>query len=158
MKITNWKRKLAASLIAAGLMSPVALHAAPLDTNLVANPSFEDAGALPGDAAHWTLQTVTSLERIAGFGPVPHEAWEGFERWSDLPEALARRLVQRALRALGAGRDLSRVHLMRVLEFLREGPAARGGAWIELPGGLRLHRSRDRYLLTRIREIAAPPC
>ena len=50
----------------------------------ISNPSFEDAGAFPGEAEHWTLQTVTSLERIAGFGPAPHEAWEGFERWSEL--------------------------------------------------------------------------
>jgi hypothetical protein len=49
----------------------------------ILNPSFEDGGAQPGEAEHWALQTVTSLERIAGFGPVPHEAWEGFERWSD---------------------------------------------------------------------------
>ena len=50
----------------------------------ILNPSFEDAGALPGEAEHWTLQTVTSAERIAGFGPAPHEAWEGFERWFEL--------------------------------------------------------------------------
>ncbi len=48
------------------------------------NPSFEDAGALPGEAEHWTLQTFTSLQRVAGFGPVAHEAWETFERWFDL--------------------------------------------------------------------------
>ncbi|PIE63960.1 MAG: hypothetical protein CSA24_03350 [Deltaproteobacteria bacterium] len=50
----------------------------------IQNPSFEDGGAIPGEAEHWTLLTVTSLERIAGFGPVPHEAWEGFERWFEL--------------------------------------------------------------------------
>ncbi len=50
----------------------------------IQNPSFEDGGALPGEAEHWTLLTVTSLERIAGFGPAPHEGWEGFERWFDL--------------------------------------------------------------------------
>ena len=45
------------------------------------NPSFEDAGAFPGDAQGWTLVTICSAERIAGFGPLPLEAWEGFERW-----------------------------------------------------------------------------
>ena len=50
----------------------------------IQNPSFEDSGAIPGEAEHWTLLTVTSLERIAGFGPAPHEAWEGFERWFEL--------------------------------------------------------------------------
>lgn len=41
MKITNWCRKLAASLIAAGLMVPTA-SAANLDTNLVVNGTFEN--------------------------------------------------------------------------------------------------------------------
>nr|BDT32011.1 hypothetical protein MFMH1_16800 [Myxococcus sp. MH1] len=59
------------------------------------NPSFEDAGARPGEAAHWTLTAVTRLEVLAGFG-VPEEACEDFERWyvwraalSDVPVALA---------------------------------------------------------------------
>ncbi|WAM28298.1 hypothetical protein [Myxococcus sp. NMCA1] len=59
------------------------------------NPSFEDAGAQPGEAAHWTLTAVTRLEALAGFG-VPEEACEDFERWyvwraalSDGPVALA---------------------------------------------------------------------
>ena len=44
------------------------------------NSGFEDAGTFPGDAQGWTLVTFCSAERIAGFGPVPLEAWEGFER------------------------------------------------------------------------------
>jgi len=55
----------------------------------ILNPSFEDAGGQLGEAEHWTLQTVTSRERIAGFGPAPHEAWEGFERWFDLAPAFS---------------------------------------------------------------------
>jgi hypothetical protein len=50
----------------------------------ILNPSFEDAGASLGEAEHWTLHTVASLERIAGFGPAPHKAGEAFERWFDL--------------------------------------------------------------------------
>jgi len=50
----------------------------------ILNPSFEDAGAQPGLAEHWTLTTSVAGQRIAGFGPVPEEAWEGFERWFDL--------------------------------------------------------------------------
>ena len=42
MKVTNWRRKLAASLVAGGLLAPCAVEAANLDTNLVANPGFED--------------------------------------------------------------------------------------------------------------------
>jgi hypothetical protein len=48
------------------------------------NPSFEDEGAAPGLAEHWTLVTSVAGERIAGFGPEPEEAWEGFERWFEL--------------------------------------------------------------------------
>jgi len=50
----------------------------------ILNPSFEDAGAQPGEAEHWTLQAFTGLRRIAGFGPVPHRASEDFERWFEL--------------------------------------------------------------------------
>jgi len=50
----------------------------------ISNPSFEDAGAAPGRAEHWTMRTAAALERIAGFGPDPHRAWEDFERWFDL--------------------------------------------------------------------------
>jgi len=50
----------------------------------ILNPSFEDAGAQPGLAEHWTLTTSVAGQRIAGFGPVPEEAWEGFERWFEL--------------------------------------------------------------------------
>lgn len=48
------------------------------------NPSFEHPGALPGEAEHWTLTAVTSLEEIAGFGAAPEDAWEDFERWFEL--------------------------------------------------------------------------
>lgn len=41
MKVTNWRRKLMASLAAGGILAPSALSAANLDTNLVANPGFE---------------------------------------------------------------------------------------------------------------------
>jgi Dockerin type I domain len=42
MKVTNWRRKLAASLVAGGLLAPCAVQGANLDTNLVTNPGFED--------------------------------------------------------------------------------------------------------------------
>jgi hypothetical protein len=42
MKITNWRRKLAASLVAGGLLNPAAAQAANLDTNLVINAGFEN--------------------------------------------------------------------------------------------------------------------
>jgi hypothetical protein len=42
MKVTNWRRNLAATLVASGLLSPAAAQAANLDTNLVVNGGFEN--------------------------------------------------------------------------------------------------------------------
>ena len=53
------------------------------------NPSFEDAGALPGEAAHWTLTGVTSREVIAAFGAARADAFESFERWFSFLDVLA---------------------------------------------------------------------
>ena len=50
----------------------------------VANPTFSLPGVLPGQAANWTLWVSTALEVIAGFGKLPKESAEGFERWSTL--------------------------------------------------------------------------
>jgi hypothetical protein len=48
MKVTNWRRKLMASLAAGGMLSPSLVSAANLDTNLVMNGNFEtvDTGTL----------------------------------------------------------------------------------------------------------------
>jgi tRNA(Ile)-lysidine synthase len=64
--------------------------------------------------------------------------------WTELPDALARRLARAALRRCGAGREVSRVHLARMLAFLRAG---RPGTQIELPLGLRLVRERACFRL-----------
>jgi hypothetical protein len=50
----------------------------------VANPTFSLPGALPGQAANWTLFVSTALEVIAGFGKSPDESAESFERWFTL--------------------------------------------------------------------------
>jgi hypothetical protein len=42
MKVTNWRRKLSAALIAGGLLSPSAAQAAGLNVNLVTNGDFEN--------------------------------------------------------------------------------------------------------------------
>ncbi|MEM9173803.1 MAG: tRNA lysidine(34) synthetase TilS [Myxococcota bacterium] len=73
--------------------------------------------------------------------------------WAALPEALARRLARRAMREAGLGRDVRRVHLERVLEFLRRGRSAGRDLRLELPGGSRLRRLDEAFLLTK----AEPP-
>jgi tRNA(Ile)-lysidine synthase len=64
--------------------------------------------------------------------------------WCELHDALALRLVARLLTNCGTGRDVRRVHLLRMLEFLRRG---RTGARIELPGGLVLRCKREAFVL-----------
>jgi len=64
--------------------------------------------------------------------------------WCELHDALARRLVLRLLTNCGAGRDVRRVHLLRMLRFLRGG---RTGTRIELPGGLVLRCEREAFFL-----------
>ena len=63
-----------------------------------------------------------------------------------LPDALARRLVREALRALGGARDVSRAQIERSLSFAR---AARPGARLTLPLGLCLRAERERCWLER---------
>lgn len=67
--------------------------------------------------------------------------------WESLPEALARRLVRRALTQVGLGRDVSRVHLERVLAFLRRGRGAPRNKRLELPGGFLVQRRDDYFEL-----------
>jgi hypothetical protein len=64
MKVTDLRRKLKAALIAGGLLTPSAAHAAELNTNLLANPGFEsvdDTGTLGAYSApritNWTAST-----------------------------------------------------------------------------------------------------
>ena len=60
--------------------------------------------------------------------------------WLERPEALARRLVVRAIGEMGVGREVSRAHVMRVLAFLRQSSSGRA---IELPMGLEVRRISD---------------
>jgi tRNA(Ile)-lysidine synthase len=69
--------------------------------------------------------------------------------WSELPEALARRLAREALASCGSGRLASRRHLERMDAFLRRGAAHRT---LELPGGLSLVRDRSGVRLGPIRD------
>ena len=83
-------------------------------------------------------------ERVE-FGP--SEIRFAIEGWNSVPEALARRLVRRGLVEAGLGRDITRVHLERVLEFLRRGRRAGRDKCLELPGGISLRRKDDCFEL-----------
>jgi hypothetical protein len=60
---------------------------------MIQNPSFRDAGKLPGQAAGWTLRSVCVAEQIAGFGPPPLTSVELFDRWSSWTASLGSTVV-----------------------------------------------------------------
>jgi len=96
----------------------------------------------------------SQVERAAGSriewcDPVVRFELEG---WGELPDALARRVVRRAMVRAGLGREVSRVQLMRVLAFLRRGRTVGRDKMIELPGGFLLRRVADHFELS-----ATPP-
>jgi tRNA(Ile)-lysidine synthase len=69
--------------------------------------------------------------------------------WESLPEALARRLVRRALIEVGLARDITRTHLLRVLDFLRRGRKAPRNKRLELPGGFSIRRLDECFELAQ---------
>lgn len=75
--------------------------------------------------------------------------------WDELPEALARRVVRAIWIEVGLGRDVSRRHLGRMLEFLR---TARPGTAIELPGSVEVRCERDGFRLQRREVHQKPAC
>ncbi len=86
------------------------------------------------------------VEREVAARLVPETGWLAIATggWEGLPEALARRVARAALARCGAGREVTRVHLERMLRFLRRGrPRTR----LELPGGLRLVRDAGGFRL-----------
>ena len=66
--------------------------------------------------------------------------------WDEVPEALARRLIRQTLVEAGLGRDVTRRHLERALDFLRRGREAGRDKRIELPKGVVLRRSGDAFV------------
>jgi len=94
------------------------------------------------------------VEREAATRFTPEGCWlrTRAEGWDELPEALARRLARWGLRRCGGERDATRVHLERMLGFLR---TAHSGARLELPGGARLERDREGFLLGPIEPRAS---
>ncbi len=82
--------------------------------------------------AEW-MESLVEQEAQRRFRCEPDAIWIRSDHWAELPEALARRLARRALRTAGIARDVSSVHLARVVAFLRDDAPGRE---IELPGGL----------------------
>jgi len=116
--------------------------------------------------AEWIAELVDSAARRLWSRKEPEEPGESGEGrsleitrggWEHLPEALALRLARRAMVEMGAGRDVSRVHLQRIWHFLSNEKTA-SGAELELPGGLRLTRVREGYRMWQIGVDPQGPC
>jgi tRNA(Ile)-lysidine synthase len=86
------------------------------------------------------------VEREALVRFTPEAGWlrARAEGWGELPDALAHRLARWGLRRCGGERDVTRVHLERMIAFFR---TARAGTQLELPGGTRLERDRAGFRL-----------
>jgi tRNA(Ile)-lysidine synthase len=93
--------------------------------------------------AEW-LATIVEAELARTTREDGDAIWIDPAPWRAWPEGLARRVLRRLLQRAGAGRDISRAHLLRGLAFLRRG---RRGARLELPGGLALSRGPDGFRL-----------
>ncbi|MCH2170965.1 tRNA lysidine(34) synthetase TilS [Myxococcota bacterium] len=85
--------------------------------------------ALAGEIRH-------RLERRGNWLYIAGEDWEG------LPRAMALRIARTALESCGVARDITRMHLERIVAFLRRG---KRGRVLELPGGVRLERHADQW-------------
>jgi len=97
------------------------------------------------------------VEQEAAMRFTPKGCWLRMraEGWDDLPDALARRLARWGLRRCGGERDVTRVHLERMLAFLR---TARSGTQLELPGGTRLERDLEGFRLGPIEPAGRGGC
>ncbi len=93
--------------------------------------------------AEW-MESLVEREAEKRFRSEAGAIWIEPGGWAELPEALALRLARRALRSAGIARDVSNIHLARVVQFLRD--AAPGRA-IELPGHVVLARERSGFRL-----------
>jgi tRNA(Ile)-lysidine synthase len=93
--------------------------------------------------AEW-MELLVEREAHARFQIDAHAIRIAPEGWDELPEALARRLARHALRRAGGAREVSNIHLLRVVQFLR---SAAPGREIELPGGLVLAREQSCFRL-----------
>ena len=66
MKVTDLRRKLAAALVAGGMLVPATAHAADLDVNLLANPDFENLDATDSFVLDWTDGTEQGFTYASG--------------------------------------------------------------------------------------------
>lgn len=101
------------------------------------------------------IGALVEREAAARFSPEAGWLRTRAEGWGELPDALAHRLARWGLRKCGGERDVTRVHLERMLAFFR---TARSGTQLELPGGTRLERDREGFRLGPIEPAGRGGC
>ena len=77
--------------------------------------------------------------------------------WNELADGLALRVIRQGLHDLGRGRDVTRTHLKRVLDFLRRDDVETGRS-IQLPGGDSVTRTATGYRVALGPREPFPPC
>jgi tRNA(Ile)-lysidine synthase len=108
----------------------------------------------------WIRVTVADVaDRMTAKGPVWGESalvWVE-KGWNQLPDGLALRVIRHGLHELGRGRNVTRVHLQRVLDFLRRDDVETGRS-IQLPGGDCVTRTATGYRVSLGPRDEFPAC
>jgi len=111
------------------------------------NPQLLNAVAQLADAQRrdsaW-IEELVAAEADRRFQLLEGEIRISRGGWEEVPEALALRLARRAIQEMGRGREVTGLHLERVVAFWRQG---RTGSRIELPGHLVMWCERGQFRL-----------
>jgi hypothetical protein len=81
MKVTNWRKKIIASIVAGGFLTPAAVDAANLDTNLLANPGFESVDF--GTVGDYGSPKILNWAGINGFAYSHNPGVTGIPDYAD---------------------------------------------------------------------------
>ena len=81
MKVTNWRKKIIASIVAGGFLTPAAVDAANLDTNLLANPGFESVD--PGTVGVYNAPKILNWAGINAFAYSHNPGVTGIPDYAD---------------------------------------------------------------------------
>lgn len=120
------------------------------------NPRLAEALARVADAARqdraWLEPQVSAAFEQLFERRSAEQYLTSADAWGDLPDALARRLLERVIGELGGARELDRRGLDRALAFVCEGPGAPGGKSLQLVSPLQIRRASGQLLFERVQD------